>query len=294
MCGLDAAISVADAQTRHLAYSLPNSERVQRIADQVYRSLRGSSDTVMYGDALRYDVFLPPPSPDGKLRGAVVFIHGGLVPDSHRVSPKDALPSYREWGNLVAAAGLVGITFSHRLTTNDNIDVAAGDVGELLRAVRARAAEWRLDPDRLCVAVYSAGGPLASLFLRPAPESAIRCIAMYYPFLDTEHTSLHTQFRRAHPPERVAALARFSPRAAVLAHGQRVPAMFIARAGRDAIPGINASIDRFVQAALWVNASFDLLVHPTGAHGFDMTAVPDARAAEILAATIAFFQRHLQ
>jgi len=279
---------------RHLAFSLPPLTGVQRIADQPYRSLAGTPDTVMYGPALRYDVFLPPPSRDGKRRAGVIFIHGGLVPGTQRVSPKDDLPSYREWGNLVATAGLVGITFSHRLTTADNVDVAADDVMELLRVIRARAAEWQLDPDRLCVAVFSAGGPLASLFLRETRQSGVQCVAMYYPFLDTEHASVSSEFRRAYPPARVAELARFSPRLALLANGARVPPMLLARGGRDVIPGINASIERFVQAALWVNAPLDLYVHPTGEHGFDMTAVPDARAREIVAATLEFFRRHLE
>jgi len=297
LCGLACApFHAARAQTpapRHLAFSLPPVEGIRRVADQPYRSLVGSKDTVMYGAALRFDVFLPPPQRDGAPRAGVVFIHGGLVPGTQRVSPKDDIPSYREWGSLVASAGLVAVTFSHRLTTDDNLDTAADDVMELLRVVRRRAAEWQLDPDRLCVAVFSAGGPLASLFLRE-PQPGVRCVAMYYPFLDTEHTAVNTEFRRAHTPERVAELSRFSPRLAVLSNGPRVPPLLIARGGRDVIPGINASIERFVQAALWVNAPLDLYVHPTGPHGFDMTATPDPRAAEIVAATLDFLRRHLQ
>ena len=284
----------SSAQERRLAYSLPNSDRVQRIADQVYRSLAGTRDTTMYGAALRYDVFLPPPSTDGKPRPGVVFIHGGLVPETTRVSPKDDIPSYRQWGTLVASAGLVGVTFSHRLNTNDNFEVADNDVAELLRTVRSRAAQWQLDPDRLCVAVFSAGGPLASLFLRPTPQLGVRCVALFYAFLDTEHTAVHSPFRMANKPERVAELERFSPRLAVFTHRQRLPPMLVLRGGRDAIPGINASIERFVQAALWVNAPLDLYVHPTGAHGFDMTTGPDPRASQIVEATLAFFQRHLR
>jgi hypothetical protein len=68
--------------------------------------------------------------------------------------------------------------------------------------------------------------------------------------------------------------------------------MLLARAGFDAIPGINASIDRFVQAALWVNAPLDLYVHPTGRHGFDLTAAPDPRAEQIVRATLEFLRRH--
>jgi acetyl esterase/lipase len=290
------ATNVAHAQgiaPRRLAFSLPAVPGVRRLADEPYRSLAGTADTVMYGSALRYDVFVPPLRTDGKPRGGIVFIHGGMIPGTQRVSPKDDLPAFREWGNLVASAGLVGITFSHRLTTDENLDVAAGDVTELMRVVRARAAEWQLDPDRLCVMIFSAGGPLASPFLRDTPQFGVRCVAMYYPFLDTDHTGVRTPFRNAHTPDRIADLARYSPRLALLSSGQRVPPMLVARAGRDAIPGINASIERFVQAAMWMNAPLDLYIHPTGPHGFDMTTTADPRASEIVAATLEFFRRHL-
>ena len=263
---------------------------MQRIADLPYRSLTGTADTVKYGSELRYDVFLPPHGAQGR-RAGVIFVHGGMVADTVRVSPKDDLPAYREWGRLVAAAGMVGITFSHRLTTTDNLDVAAQDVEAVLREVRNRAAEWSLDPERLCVAVYSAGGPLSSLFFQ---SRSVRCIVMFYPFLDVEHAAAISPFRRAHPPERVEELRRYSPREQLLRLGGAVPPMLVAKAGRDAIPGINASIDRFVQAALWVNAPLDLHVHRTGSHGFDMTAVPDARAQEIVAAALAFIRRHVE
>lgn len=284
------ATGVAAQQQRQLAHRVPGMDQVQRIADLPYRSLTGTADTIKYGGELRYDVFLPGERAQGG-RPGVIFVHGGLVADTVRVSPKDDLPAYREWGRLVAAAGMVGITFSHRLTTADNLDVAARDVEALLRTVRARAAEWSLDPDRMCVVVYSAGGPLSTLFLQ---AHSVRCIVMFYPFLDVEHTAAITPFRGAHSPERVAELRRYSPRELLLRLEGDVPPMLIAKAGRDAIPGINASIDRFVQAALWVNAPLDLHVHRTGSHGFDMTAVPDGRAQEIVAAALDFIRRHTE
>ena len=284
---------VASGQTpaplRRIAYTLPGMDRVQVSKDRVYRSIVGSPDTAMYGPTLRYDVYLP--SSAGPARPAIVFIHGGMVAGSQRVSPKDDLPSYQEWGRLVAAAGFLGITFSHRLTTQDNADVAATDVTALLAEVRSKATEWNLDANRLCVAVFSAGGPLSSLFLGGEVPS-VRCVALYYPFLDLEHTTVHTPFRPAHPQQRIHELARFSPRAKLL-EARNITPILLARAGRDAIPGINASIDRFMQAALWVNAPVDFYLHPTGNHGFDLASAPDARAGAIVEATIAFFRRHL-
>ncbi|HEX6134774.1 MAG TPA: alpha/beta hydrolase [Longimicrobiales bacterium] len=282
------------AQDRRLAHLVPGMDQVRRIDNLSYRDLTGSPDTVMYGPALMYDVFMPPDGDD--VRPGVIFIHGGLVAGStQRVSPKDALPAYAQWGRLVAASGLVGITFSHRLNTNENVDTAASDVLRLLAEVRQRAAEWRLDPDRICVAVFSAGGPLASLFMTDGPSAApsVRCIAFYYAFLDMEHAAVISPFRPAHTEPRLSQLRAYSPLAALLRNTRPLPPLLVARAGRDAIPGINASIDRFTQSSLLTNQTVELYNHPGGRHGFDLTAEPDARAEYILAATLRFFQRHL-
>lgn len=282
----------AHPQDRRLAYRVDGMDQVRLIENLVYRDLRGTADTLMYGTDLRYDVFLPPTGDD--LRPGVIFIHGGLVAGSAQgISPKDALPAYAQWGRLVAAAGLVGITFSHRLNTNENVDTAVTDVLQLLHEVRRHAAEWRLDSDRICVAAFSAGGPLATPFMT-AQISGIRCIALYYAFLDMEHAAVISPFRQAHGEPRLAQLRLHSPAARLLDSTRQPPPLLIARAGRDAIPGINASIDRFMDAALLTNQAIEFYNHPAGRHGFDLTAEPDERAEYILAATLRFFQEHLR
>lgn len=288
------ATQQATAQERRLAHSVPGMEQVRRIADLSYRDLTGTADTVMYGPALLYDVFLPADS--DSLRPGVVFIHGGLVAGGTlRVSPKDGLPSYQQWGRLVAASGLVGITFSHRLNTNENVDTAGSDVRQLLAEVRRRAAEWRLDPERICIAVFSAGGPLASPYMRAVAAGAapIRCIAFYYAYMDMDHAAVISPFRQAHPEQRLAALTGWSPRFELMDNPQQMPPLLVARAGRDAIPGINASIERFMLTALMLNQPVEFYNHPAARHGFDMTMERDERAAYIIAATLRFFHAHL-
>jgi acetyl esterase/lipase len=288
------AVQPSAAQDRDLAYRIPGMDEVRRVNDQAYRDLSGSPDTVMYGDRLLFDVFLPT---DGdSLRPAVIFIHGGLVAGgTQRISPKDALPAYEQWGRLIAASGLVGITFSHRLNTNENVDTAAADVRELLRVVRSRAAEWWIDPDRVCVAAFSAGGPLGSLFMteRAAELPGVRCIAFYYAYLDMEHAAVISPFRQAHAEPRLSQLRGYSPVDRLLRSTRELPPMLVARAGLDAIPGINASIDRFVSAALLTNRAVEFYNHPAGRHGFDLAAGHDERAEYILAATLRFFHEHL-
>jgi hypothetical protein len=58
-------------------------------------------------------------------------------------------------------------------------------------------------------------------------------------------------------------LRSFSPISHV-EEGGTLPPLFIARAGRDAVPLLNDALDRFVAAAVAANAPLTLVNHPTG------------------------------
>jgi hypothetical protein len=81
---------------------------------------------------------------------------------------------------------------------------------------------------------------------------------------------------------------RFSPARAVHAGS---PPLLVARAGLDQ-PGLNRTIDLFVEAALRANAPLELVNHPQGRHGFDILD-PVPRTIEILERTLAFLSSHL-
>ncbi len=103
--------------------------------------------------------------------------------------------------------------------------------------------------------------------------------------MDTEHVKLDEA-------EITAATAKaFSPLVSI-GSASRIPPLFIARAGKDAIPGVNASIDAFVSRALQRNLTLAVVNHPEGSHGFDHRE-DDARTREILEMALAFFRAHL-
>ena len=66
--------------------------------------------------------------------------------------------------------------------------------------------------------------------------------------------------------------------------------MLLAKAGRDN-PAINSSIDRYVARAKEVGARVELVVQPTGPHGFETTK--DARTLAVMRRTLAFLRAHL-
>ena len=282
--------AVAQDGQRRIALQVPGMGSVVKRGGIVYQTLSDSGDVAMYGEQLRFDVFEPAGAVGA--RPAVLLIHGGMVAGSKGpIEPKD-LPTLQEWGRLLAASGFVSVAFSHRMTTDDNADIGVRDTEALIAHVRSRAHEWNIDPERLCVMVFSAGGPISSMFFR-APRPYVRCMALYYPFLDMKHAEVRTPFRGPHTLDRQRELAAYSPADWLLTTKGRVLPFLVARGGHDAIPGINASIDRFVQGALWVEAPMDFYIHPTGGHGFDRPVGDDARAREIIESTIGFFRRHL-
>ena len=58
------------------------------------------------------------------------------------------------------------------------------------------------------------------------------------------------------------------------------------------VPGVNASIDRFVAKALERNLTMTVVNHPAGSHGFEHKE-NDARTREILEMALAFFRAQL-
>src|SRR5688572_6732229 len=96
------------------------------------------------------------PPPAGRNNGAAVVIcpgggYGALA--AHEGKP------VADWLN---AHGATGVVLKYRLGPKYNHPVMLGDVGRAIRTVRARAKEWGIDPARIGVLGFSAGGHLAS------------------------------------------------------------------------------------------------------------------------------------
>lgn len=263
--------------SRGVVYRVSGMDKVELRNDVAYKKVDHTP--------LLADIYIPRPRPRDAKFPAVIFIHGGVSPDVV-VKPKDWGP-YRSWAELVAASGLVAVTFNHRLGFPDpRLTEAARDLDELIGLLRENAEYFHIDKDKMCLAAFSAGGPLLSTAMRERP-SYIRCLVSYYNFLDIQQTEHHKQF------ETEETLKRFSPITYLASGAKSIPPMLIARAGRDEIPMLNDSIDRFVQAAIAGNAPITVFNHPNGPHGFD-TRTRDARSREILKATIDFLKWHLR
>jgi acetyl esterase/lipase len=227
------------------------------------------------------DIYIPPDLSENEKRPAVIFIHGGAKTD---YTPKD-WGVYTTWGRIIAASGFVGITFTHRLEyPNASLEKGAADVRDAIKYMRENADKYHIDKDRVSLIAYSAGGPLLTLAMR-GDMPFVRCLVGFYAFMDVQQSD----YRKTEKPETVKS---FSPITYLQTNANKIPPMFIARAGHDEVPTMLDSIDRFVADALSKDIALTLVNHPQGVHGFD-NQNDDERSREIIRSAIEFIRLHL-
>ncbi len=101
-------------------------------------------------------LYQPPAAPEGKATGAAIVVcpgggYGALAAhEGHDVAV---------WLNSI---GVTAVVLKYRLGPSYQHPAMLHDVARAIRTVRARAAEWKLDPNRVGVMGFSAGGHLAS------------------------------------------------------------------------------------------------------------------------------------
>jgi len=258
-----------------IVYTVPGMEAVPVHRDLVYRAA-GQTE-------LKMDVYSPAGMRKGSRAPVVMLVHGG--PISMPSSPKD-WGVFISYGELLAASGLVTVTFNHRFYSPSHLQEAAGDVAHAIDYVRGNADSLLADRGRVGVWAFSGGGVFLSPLMRDVP-SFLRCLVSYYAILDLQ----------VPPPGHEGDLSEetrkeFSPLFHLTKNALKIPPIFIARAGLDN-PWLNATVDRFVQEAVARNAALELITHPGGHHGFDILD-GDARSRAIIQRTLLFLKTHLE
>jgi pectinesterase len=121
-------------------------EGVQVIDNLVYASPGGRD--------LHLDLFVP--EAGGELRPGVIFIHGGGWAFGGK-------SDFRVQAARMAAKGFVTTSIDYRLSSERIYPAAIDDAKAAVRWMRANAATYGIDPDRIGVVGSSAGGHIASL-----------------------------------------------------------------------------------------------------------------------------------
>jgi len=212
-----------------------------------------------------FDLYRPPDAP-GPLP-AVVLVTGFADPGFRAVAGcafKDTAP-FSSWARLLAASGLVAVTYS-------NADPAA-DAPAVLAYLGDHSAELGIDAGRFGLWACSGHSPTALAVLCRRPRPPVRCVALCYGYtLDLEESrevaDQGRQFKFAVPDVSAAEVPSDVP-------------LLIARAGADATPGVNASIDRFTRYAESRGLDVEVVEHPTGPHAFDVLEDSDTSRAAI-------------
>ena len=159
------------------------------------------------------------------------------------------------WAELIAASGMAAITYDNRQP--------AADLTAVLAWLRASADTLSIDPGRIGLWASSGNVPVALAALMDQGK-ALRCAAFCYGYmLDLDgstavaHASRQFGFVNAAAGRSPSDLPRELP-------------VFLARAGRDEMPGLNEGIDRFVARALAGNLPVTVTNHAEGPHAFDL------------------------
>ncbi|MEO5616356.1 MAG: alpha/beta hydrolase [Candidatus Eisenbacteria bacterium] len=222
---------------------MPGEDSAVVRRDLTYRTIAGK--------ALRFDLYLPPGTVSP--RGAIVFASGG--------SDTREWAIYQSYGRLAAAHGLAGVVYEKRYERSQVLDGVA-DTEALLDHLRDRGASLGVDPSRLVLWGFSAGGKLLGTGINPRRQE-VRALIGFYPVLD-----LAAELRLYPDSLRARAKNSASPSDMLEARPVALPPTLIVRAGLDS-PGLNSGIARFVRIALDANRTIELINVAEGRHGFD-------------------------
>lgn len=202
------------------------------------------------------DIYSPPgdqglgPSP------AVIFVVGYADVALLRLAGftlKD-MASYVSWGQHAALSGITGITYSSATPLDDAEFV--------LRYVRRHAADLDVDPERIGIWAASGNGPTALSLLMSGRARLRYAVLCNTYMLDTDGSSTVADMS--------AAIGFAAP--AVAKSVADLPAatpLFVVRSGKDEVPGLNETIDRFVAGAIAANRRITLVNLPDAPHSFD-------------------------
>lgn len=266
-----------DITKRPVVYRIDGMEQAVVQKDIYYKFIKEAD--------LKMDVYTPPRLAEDERLPAVLFVHGDGAPEI--LSDIKDWQGYVNWGQLIAASGMVGITFNHQSSKGlSQMHEVANDIIDAMAFVRDSSHMMNVDENRMCLFSFSFGVPYAMSLVLRYRWDFIRCTVGYYGYMDLQHMSEHTTSRVM-----MGTLKEFSPILYLNKSLETIPPMLLVRAGKDRA-AINYSIDSFVRASISKNVPVEFINHPTGEHGFDM-GEDDKTSQQIIKRTLEFLKANL-
>ncbi|MCT4566575.1 MAG: prolyl oligopeptidase family serine peptidase [Maledivibacter sp.] len=263
---------------RRIVYEVDNMKDVRVYKNIAYKNVADKK--------LNMDIYIPKGISMGFKYPAVILVHGD-GPAEILENIKDS-GQYVSLGQLIAASGLIAITFNHRSSYElTKMEDVATDIEDSINYIKENAEKFNINKDELGLWAISAGVPYGISVALRNRQPYIKCLVSYYGYLDLQH-------RKEEISEDVTIeqLKEFSPVNYLKEIKNEIPPLFIARAGLDH-PVINKSIDNFIRELLNKNIDFNLYNHSKGEHGFDLMN-DNVRTYEIIRRTIEFLKEHLR
>jgi acetyl esterase/lipase len=210
--------------------------------------------------------------PKDKATGAAVIIcpGGGYL----RLSPKESVPSV-EWLNSI---GIAAFVLKSRLGPRYHHPAPLQDAARAIRTVRARAAEWGLDPKKIGILGFSAGGHLASTVGthndvgKPDAADAIERVSsrpdllmLIYPVItmgEKTHSGSKTRLLGPTPSEDLVALLSNEEHVT-----QDTPPTFLVHTVNDTTVPVENTL-MFAMALRRAGVPFEVHLYERGRHGF--------------------------
>ena len=258
---------------QEVIYEIPGMKDVPVERDIEFRGASGTP--------LSFDLYRPANIEGRAPAPAVLFVEGFSDPafESFVGCKFKEMAGYVGWARLMAATGIAAITYT-------NQDPVA-DLDALVSHLRQTAAGLELDAGRLGVWACSGNVPtaLGMLMRNPVPSFAA-AVLCYGPMLELPgstaiaDTAKHLGFAYPCRTNSIDDMPADLP-------------LLVVRAGKETMPGLNASIDHFAAAALARNFALTLVNHATGPHAFDLND-PSELSREMVRRMLAFMRFHMR
>ena len=211
-------------------------------------------------------------APAEKATGAAVVVMPG---GSYRVVcvEVEGMPIVRELNER----GITAVMLTYRLP-NQNHLIPANDARRAIRTTRANAAEWGIDPKRVGVWGFSAGGHLASTVStvfdagNPASEDPVERMGsrpdfsvLFYPVISMKEEIVHKGSRQ-NLMGKEALIERYSNELRVT---PETPPCFLLHSSDDSVVPVENSL-RFYEALVANKVPATCLIFEEGGHGPDV------------------------
>jgi acetyl esterase/lipase len=220
----------------------------------------------------RLTPFLCPVFQDRRLHPAVIVLPGGGYAFT---TPREGSTAARMFNGFDCAAFVLEYSTYDR-NPETTTDLMLGEVRAAIDLVRSRATEWHVDPGRICLCGFSAGGHLAALAGNAFPAEVDRVI-LCYPALDLKGNRIElTGAGREAGADPDALMRLFAPKP-IETVTPRTPPTFLWHTFEDAIAPVISSYE-YLLRLVGNGVPCEAHVYQRGRHGLALANRASAKA----------------